>query len=154
MGKADVPNPRKAMRAAIPAGSAVRLGDGDHVGLAEGIETALSATMLTGVPTWATINSTLMAKWEPPEHVQKVTVFGDTDPKFGGQAAAYALAHRLSCLPKRSIAVDVKLPDFGDWNDILLAERGSGALGAAETRISASQVVGHRKNGDRHSAGL
>ncbi|WP_246102645.1 toprim domain-containing protein [Methylobacterium terricola] len=81
----------------IPAGAAIRLFDhGPVLGIAEGVETALAAASLFGILCWAAINSTLLAKWEPPPNVETVIVFGDSDASFAGQAAAYALAHRLS----------------------------------------------------------
>ncbi len=60
-----------------------------------------------------------MAKWMPPDPAREVLVFGDRDLKFGGQAAAYALAHRLAV---RGLKVRVELParPGADWNDVLL----------------------------------
>ncbi len=117
-GKADIPNPRAAMPGEIPAGAAIRLSmHGDRLGIAEGIETALKASERFGMPVWAAINSTMLAKWQPPTEVRDVIVFGDNDAKFGGAAAAYALAHRLACQP--GLRVDVAIPSTKgrDWAD-------------------------------------
>lgn len=116
-GKADMDNPRALMPGEVPAGAAVRLFSKHEgvLGIAEGIETALAAAERFAVPVWSAINSTMLAKWEPPADVRKVIVFGDSDAKFGGQAAAYSLAHRLS----RKIEVAVEIPaTLGmDWAD-------------------------------------
>ena len=115
--KADIAQPRALMPGSIEDGACVRLSPVcDHIGIAEGIETALGATQLFGIPTWAAINSTMMAKWSAPDGVRRVTVFSDNDSKFGGQSAAYTLAHKLSL---KGIAVDVQMPSqMGrDWAD-------------------------------------
>lgn len=118
--KAAMDEPRALMPVAgeMPEGSCIRLTPiADHIGISEGIETALAATTRFGIPTWAAINATMLAKWRPPEGVKRVTVFGDNDPKFGGAAAAYALAHRLAA--RLGLTVDVLIPaTVGmDWAD-------------------------------------
>lgn len=118
-GKADIEQPRAAMPGAISDGAAIRLTDPSAtLGIAEGIETALAATKLFGIPVWAAINSTQLAKWQPPAGTRTVVVFGDNDQKFGGAAAAYALAHRLATR-RDPVAVTVKIPDAigHDWAD-------------------------------------
>ena len=118
-GKADMDEPRALMPGRIPDGAAIRLSSvyGERLGIAEGIETALAAADRFKVPTWAAINSTILAKWVPPESVREVVIFGDNDPKYGGAAAAYALAHRLAV---KGITVDVRIPDAigTDWADV------------------------------------
>lgn len=118
-GKADMPNPRAMMPGEIPAGSAVRLFPvhGERLGIAEGIETAFAAAARFGVPVWSAINSTMLAKWMPPAAVREILIFGDCDAKFGGQAAAYQLAHRLS--GRHGLAVQVHIPEQvgKDWAD-------------------------------------
>lgn len=121
--------PVKAVKKLLPpkdttTGGAIRLyPQAEHMGVAEGIETAIAAKMLIGIPTWAVISSSIMQSWQPPEGVKRVTVFGDHDAKFAGQAAAYQLAHRLAC---EDFAVDVCIPgcpvtphtvgmDWADW---------------------------------------
>lgn len=121
--KANAEPVRKTMWGSIPRGSAVRLFDAaEELGIAEGIETAFSAAALFQMPVWAALNSTLLAGWEPPSETRSVVIFGDNDPKFGGQAAANQLAHRLAC---RGVAVRIEIPPHAgtDWNDVLLTER-------------------------------
>lgn len=118
-GKADMPDPRAMMPGALPEGSAVRLAHlhGERLGIAEGIETALAASLKCSVPVWSAINATMLAKWTPPEGVREVVIFGDNDANFAGQAAAYALAARLA--GRLKLAVQVMIPDAvgTDWAD-------------------------------------
>jgi putative DNA primase/helicase len=120
--KAPIEAPRKMMPGSIVKGSAVRLAkisDAGWLGIAEGIETALSATMLFSVPCWAALNEFMLSTWEPPSGVLGVTVFGDNDENYVGQAAAFSLAKRL--VRERKLRVEVSIPDeIGtDWNDVL-----------------------------------
>jgi putative DNA primase/helicase len=131
-GKADLQDPRATMPGSIPDGAAIRLAPhGDTLGIAEGIETALGASALFDVPVWAAINSTMLTKWRAPEGVQRVIVFGDNDAKFGGAAAAFALAHRLVC--RDGLTVDVRIPEAvdTDWADVHTAKT-AGALKPVE----------------------
>lgn len=121
--KAAVAAPRLLMPASLPPGSAVRLFESaETMGVAEGIETALSAASIFGMPVWAALTADNLAKWVPPQVALNVTVFGDNDVKFGGQAYGNLLAHRLAC---RDFAVNVKFPEGSgqDWNDVLLESR-------------------------------
>ena len=118
-GKANIETPRAMMPGPIPDGSAIRLYPvhGERLGAAEGIETAIRAAKRFNRPVWATISATMLSKWQPPEGVQAVDIFGDNDPKFGGQAAAFALAHRLAA--RNKLAVEVHVPTIvgKDWAD-------------------------------------
>lgn len=120
-GKADMQQPRAMMPGVVPDGSAVRLFPvhGERLGIAEGIETALAAAAKFSVPVWSAINSTMLAKWMPPATVREVIIFGDSDAKFGGQAAAYRLAHRLATNDRLGLSVSVHIPrQLGrDWAD-------------------------------------
>jgi putative DNA primase/helicase len=116
--KAPVESPKKFVAGSIETGSALRLTPiFEHIGIAEGAETALAVTKLFGVPCWATMTSILMAKWIPPNGVKSITIYGDRDSSYAGQAAAYTLAHRVV----GKIKVDIKLPSEvdTDWLDIL-----------------------------------
>jgi putative DNA primase/helicase len=121
--KAAVSEPRKLMPAKLVNGCAIRLCEpGPVLGIAEGIETALSASIIWSVPCWAAINAAMLMKWDPPQGASEVIIFGDNDPKYGGQSAAYALAHRLAV---HGTKVRVEVPDEPgtDWNDMLRADR-------------------------------
>lgn len=118
--KAAVDSPRMLMPGTLPNGSAVRLGaPGEILGIAEGIETALSASDIYQIPTWAALNASLLAEWEPPQGVTEVAVFGDNDESFTGHAASYQLARRLQ---RKGLKVTVHIPqDAGtDWNDVAM----------------------------------
>ncbi|MEN9924033.1 MAG: hypothetical protein RL268_159 [Pseudomonadota bacterium] len=118
-GKAAIDTPRALMPGEVPEGSAVRLYPvhGERLGIAEGIETAIAAAKRFRVPVWAALNATMLAKWQPPAGVTSVVVFGDNDPAFGGQAAAYALAHRLAARLRLSVEVMIPQATGRDWAD-------------------------------------
>jgi putative DNA primase/helicase len=119
--KAQISRSKMLMPGPIPDGSAIRLFTfTDTLGIAEGIETAISCFALFGIPTWAAVSAAMLVKWEPPETVQKVYIFGDNDQSFTGQLAAYRLGWRLRNNSKYEI-VQVMIPDVtgADWNDIL-----------------------------------
>lgn len=123
--KAALPKVRKLAARTIPKGGAVRLfSSAATMGIAEGIETALSAAALFDVPVWSALSAGGLIAWEPPAAVQSVLVFGDCDGSFAGQAAAYSLAHRLRA---KGLTVDVRVPDDqgDDWNDILRGSSGA-----------------------------
>lgn len=103
------------------AGAAIRLTRiYPHMGIAEGIETALAVMKLYRIPCWAAVNAGLLEKFAPPAGIERVTVFGDNDASFTGQRAAYVLAHRLAN-GKGKIPVEVRFPpEFGmDFADLL-----------------------------------
>ena len=128
--KADVEFPRKMWRGSIPDGGAVRLGPiAETMGVAEGLETALSASLIHNVPVWACTSAGALVKFAPPPECKNLIVFGDNDASFTGQMAAYSLAYRLSMVPKdRRIRAQVHLPAYWDtgekvdWNDLRMAE--------------------------------
>lgn len=115
--KADVAAPRKMM-GSMPTGAAVRLMQhGEVLGIAEGIETALSASVLFNVPVWSALTAGLLQEWTPPASVSTVMIFGDNDVSNTGQAAAYTLAQRLKA---GGLTVSVEMPQMTgcDWNDV------------------------------------
>lgn len=121
-GKADVGSPRR-MLGAMPTGAAVRLMPHENIlGIAEGIETAIAASIMFGVPVWAALTADLLQAWEPPACVETVMVFGDNDHSLTGQAAAFSLGRRLKA---KRLTVMVELPQRmgSDWNDVLLERR-------------------------------
>lgn len=126
-GKADIEAPRRLMPFATGDGAHVRLGLPSQersatVGVAEGLETALSAGLRWGIPTVSTINAQLLEKYLPPEGVKTVVIFGDHDESFAGQASAMILARKLHV---KGLRVAVRIPGYKidsakegmDWND-------------------------------------
>lgn len=118
--KADVPSVRKILPGGAIVGAGIELYPAaEEMGIAEGIESAISAKMLTGIPVHAAMNAGNMAKWDAPKIAKRVHIFADNDANFAGHAAAWTLAHRLAC---RGVEAMVRMPDDvgKDWNDILL----------------------------------
>ena len=120
-GEAAGFNPNKLLMAgSIPPGSAIRLTEpAESMGIAEGIETAMSASILTGVKTWSAISASMLKQFQPPKICTFLTIFADNDVNFTGQSASYELARRLKMTnPEMRIEVRVP-PQVGDWNDVL-----------------------------------
>lgn len=119
-GKAPVDKPRLLMSGSLPPGSAVRLGVvREELGIAEGIETALSATQLFGRSVWAALNAGNLERFEPPSGAKRLIIYGDNDANHVGQAAAYALAKRLGS--KLEVKVMIPSRPNTDWNDELVS---------------------------------
>lgn len=103
----------------LPDGGAVRLHPpGPLLGIAEGVETALAAKALFKLPVWAALNEGRLQTWQPPEGVERIVIFADSDVNYVGQHAAYALAKRLH---REGYRAQVELPTWlgADWNDEL-----------------------------------
>ena len=132
--KAPVTPARKILPANGPlsGGACPLYPAGKTLGIAEGIETAIAAKQLFGVPTWAALNTALLAAFNPPDGVERVIVYGDNDPKFAGQGAAFKCAYRLA---SKGYGVEVKIPGLAmseftsgmDWNDWLLSSKETAA---------------------------
>lgn len=117
--KANVAEPKRIMEGSLPKGSAIRLySEAEEIGVAEGIESAISASQLFGIPVWATVNSTGLTNWVPPLDVKKVWIFGDNDESYGGQAASYSLAFRIKNLIKINVNVRIPKATGWDWADV------------------------------------
>lgn len=124
LGKANVREAKKLAPGKIPQGGAVRLGSSaETMGIGSGLETSLAASILFGIPVWASLNDGNLIKWTPPERARHIVIFGDHDENYCGQAAAYTLAHKLRC---KGYEVDIEIPARcgDDWCDVL-GRRGS-----------------------------
>jgi len=107
------------------SGGAVRLfpADGDVLGIAEGIETALAAAEDMNIPFWAATTANLLERWEPPTNVKHVVIVADHDRNFTGQAAAYRLANRVVLKFKKDAEVLIPLVPGSDWLDQLIKQK-------------------------------
>lgn len=120
--KAPIDFPKK-MIAVWPRtlqGAAIRLfppRDG-VLGVCEGVETALSAFILTGTPCWACLSAGGLERAELPEEIRSVVVFADNDKSKTGQRAAAKATLRFKQEGKEA---EVLIPDRPgqDFNDIL-----------------------------------
>jgi putative DNA primase/helicase len=111
--------PRKMLsRVRGRTGCAVRLmACNEELGVAEGVETALSASAITGIPVWAALSASLLASFEPPRGIASLRVFADNDEP--GVAAAQRLVERL----RGRVCTEVHMPPrpAKDWNDVSVA---------------------------------
>lgn len=138
--KADVGAPKKLMAGSFPAGSAIRLGQAaPKMGVAEGIENALAASILFDIPVWSAVTAGGLKRWEPPSVAREVSVFGDNDLNGAGQGAAEALAVRLR---SQGLTVTIRIPGLAgeDWNDLVLTRVSAGFIRRSPLR--ASQHIG------------
>ena len=103
-------------------GCAIRLFPAaEHIGIAEGIETAIAAHMMFALPVWSCVSRGGVESFEPPAGVKAITIYGDNDASFAGQAGAYKAAESLA---RKRIRVDVRLPEtIGDWADVWMSKR-------------------------------
>lgn len=121
-------DPKRARLASLPLTKRAlgRLGEGAvrlrppeqaTLGWAEGIETAIAATLLTGIPCWATLGTERFARVALPPAVERLVLFLDND---AGGRRAEMLAR--DALRRRPIEIDPRYPaaSGADWNDVLL----------------------------------
>ena len=121
--KAPVDPVRKLMPGPLPKGSAIRLAPaGPVLGIAEGIETALAASVRFRVPVWSLIAEGNLQGFRPPPGVTELLIFGDNDLSMVGQAAAFITARDIQreCQREgRNIQTRVLIPETPgtDWAD-------------------------------------
>jgi DNA primase len=113
--KASVATPRRSLG---PMGTgAVRLAAAGHkLGLAEGVETALSAMLLTGIPTWACLGAARMHRVAIPDGVRELCIFTDNDD---AGLEAFNRTHRAH---GNLLVLGRPSPAGKDWNDAIRAE--------------------------------
>ena len=122
--RAGAVGPRPLSRAGLGrfGRGAVRLGGiAARLGLAEGIETARSASVLFGMPCWATLGTERFALVELPAEVAELHLFLDNDA--GGRRAEALARGAHGQVPSIEVHFPSRAGD--DWNDVL--RRGSRA---------------------------
>jgi putative DNA primase/helicase len=124
-----------------PSGGAVRLSRvAEQLGLAEGIESALSAAELHGIPTWAVLSTSGMLGFMVPPSVKRVVIFADRDPinlKTGKRPGTYAAESLGARLAQQRIPFRIQYPalGFADFNDELRARKGRADTVSAGQRV-------------------
>jgi hypothetical protein len=112
-GLAAMPAPRRGLGRF--GSGAVRLGGAAaELGLAEGIETALSASALFGIPCWATFGTERFRSVRLPRQVRLLRLFLDHDA--GGRRAEQLAREAFGHL---GIEVHYPTKRGEDWNDVL-----------------------------------
>jgi hypothetical protein len=116
--KADVPTVKKLTSACGPlAGASIRLQQPQRgvIGVAEGIETALAASLASGVPTVAAYCASALAGFLWPARMQRLVIFADAD-RAGREAADTLRARAL----RADLRVNVMSPsdEGSDWADV------------------------------------
>ncbi|WP_136646575.1 VapE domain-containing protein [Tabrizicola sp. YIM 78059] len=121
-GSAKAPPGKKMLGSVKDA--AVRLfpmPEDGHLGIAEGIETALAAHDLFGTAVWAALSADGLARFRWPEGTTRVTIYADAGD--AGRQAAATLSDRLN---RDDIPNEIVAPLHGDdFNDDL--QRGARA---------------------------
>lgn len=121
--KAAIPHPRRML--GEPGQGAVQLSRaGSILGLAEGLETALSAAALLGLPVWAALGTQRFGEIAIPPQVEQLVLL--PDPDVAGRAAA---ERATASLARPGLTITTRYPPrgAGDWNDLAQAGRGEGA---------------------------
>lgn len=108
------PIPKPKVSLGLLGTAAIRLTPAtDELGLAEGIEDALSASRWFGTPTWALGGVERLAFVAIPEKVRRVIVYADR-----GRAAERLLEKARAHLAANDREVVVRVPErHDDWND-------------------------------------
>jgi phage/plasmid primase-like uncharacterized protein len=89
---------------------------GEHLAVAEGIETALSVMQITNLPTVAALSAAGIRSLRWPPQVRRLWIAADND-EAGLQAAKMLLARAL----RAGLQAHIKVPAGGknDFNDLL-----------------------------------
>ena len=115
--KAPVPSPKK-LTSLVGFSNAVQLSPpNSRLAIAEGIETALSFQILSGIPTWSCLSSGGIERFTPPSGIQEIIVAADYD-----KAGILAVEKLINRIGTQGTRVKTVFPDtFGeDWSDVLM----------------------------------
>jgi putative DNA primase/helicase len=124
--KAAVPSPKKILGVPVPGatrGGAIHLYEprAGLVGIAEGVETALSLHLLQKIPVWASYCADNLVRVQLPRDLRELQIGVDIDESGKGEQAARELAGRVMKW-NRQIKVWIVKPELegpGDLNDEL-----------------------------------
>ena len=116
---ADLPCPKRALGRLGQGAVRLRAPSDGVLGWAEGIETAMAAMLLSGIPCWATLGTERFAHVALPAAVRRLVLFLDND-RGGRRAEKLARDARGS-----DVEVEARYPSMAgtDWNDVLLNPR-------------------------------
>lgn len=121
--KAPVPDPKKLMKSCGIQGGAIRLvKPGKKLGVAEGIETAYAVMAMYKLPCWATVSSTILKGFVPPEGVEEIVIFSDNDlpdetGRKAGQEDSAFLRDRMKTVEKK-VQLVMPLQPGTDFDDV------------------------------------
>ena len=126
--KADVLEPRRAIG---PLGAgALRLAPvAEHIGLAEGFETAWAAQLMHDMPVWAALGNKRYLKVLFPTEVKRVTIFADDD----APGLLYAEKFR-EARPALEVAITTPGGGINDFSEVRQRE-GAGAKPARDLAL-------------------
>lgn len=119
------PLPKPKIALGLLGNAAIRLAPAnDELGLAEGIEDALSAMAWFGTPTWALGGVERLALVAIPERVKRVIVYGDR-----GRAASAMIEKARVHLEANDRELIIRIPQrHDDWNDAWRAKLAATAI--------------------------
>lgn len=106
--------PRRAAMGRLGSGLVRLVPPAKRLGLAEGIETALSVIRLFNVPCWATLGTERFSRIDLPSSVEQIVLFLDHDA--GGRRAEMLARARFG---ERVIEAHYPPCAGDDWNDVL-----------------------------------
>ena len=108
--------PGKKMLGPVAGGSVRLFADRRRwpLGIAEGIETALSAQAIFGVPTWAALSADGLRRWQWPHGVKRVTIFADAGDAGAQAAARSRRAAQAALASPNAIVSPLHGDDFND----------------------------------------
>jgi Toprim domain-containing protein len=131
--KAAVPVPKKTLsvpKRGATKGGAIRLyaPRSGVLGVAEGIESALSLHLIRRIPVWSARCADGLEHIQVPKNLRRLEIGVDIDPSGKGQQVAQALASRIRKYSPRTqcFLVTPEVDGSGDLNDELRKARASG----------------------------
>ncbi len=139
-------------------GGAIRLFSIENepvVGVAEGIETALAVQQATGMPVWSCISATFLEKFQTPDDIEILVVWGDLDREINGRAAGQESTQSLveSCRDNQQQALGL-IPPYPlaedrksiDWLDVKNQDGDEvlPSIGRIRTLITGTQQGGQK----------